>query len=661
MRNRCVLVAVCFLVASGLLLCVGRESVAKQPPGAPDPAGPATSHGSVGHGAESAPNSGHPTAESKHAQPQPEHTKPVRGEPANPDPAPRPAERPAHPHPAASEPAGASGADHRTPPEPSKPARGEKVEKVHDNGPVSRPEHQRPAEQGAPVGQQAHGQGKPTEPPGKQISSLHKPAKPTHEKPAHAKPPHEKPASAKPAHEKPVHEKPAPAETASAKPAHTPREHPQGRPPQGQEHPSQGLGPQKPVGQDTVRPQPQTKLVEEPVDRGPVADPEHQRPTKQPTPSQDPQGSLQGNPQGDPQGDSKGDPQGNPQGSPQDGEGTALPEGAGSQGKPGGPPDTEDAYTPGNGWSGEPPGYSAGHSGHGAATDRGPDIAVGRVPTTVGMGPEGKGSGSGGTTANVPVVGPPPDTGTGQRTDRLPASASLTGHESGTGTRSTEGPARQPAMLTEEPPRPHVKYAADPHAEGRLPAEVSAEVSSPRSTAIRGEDPVKTTAAHSSRVPDRQVMRPSRAVETVAAAPEGGGRRSAGYGVRPAARTPFGSTGFFFGYLWDESSFPVQIAQDGVGSAQGAARGFAADETSHGGVLTQRGPPLRVPSPFSGFALMMGGAASGASSSGASGDPLLAVIFCCLCAIFWRGLLSRAFGAFVRPGTVPRLALERPG
>jgi hypothetical protein len=620
MRNRCVLVAVCFLVASGLLLCVGRESVAKQPPGAPDPAGPATSHESVGHGAESAPNSGHPTAESKHAQPQPEHTKPVRGGPANPDPAPRPAERPAHPHPAASEPAGASGADHPTPPEPSKPARGEKVEKVHDSGPVSRPEHQRPAEQGAPVGQQAHGQGKPTEPPGKQISSLHKPAKPTHEKPA-------------------------PAEPASAKPAHTPREHPQGRPPQGQEHPSQGLGPQKPVGQDAVRPQPQTKPVEKPVDRGPVADPEHQRPTKQPKPSQDPQVSLQGNPQGDPQGDSKGDPQGNPHGSPQDGEGTALPEGAGSQGKPGGPPDTEDAYTPGNGWSGEPPGYSAGHSGHGADKDRGPDIAVGRVPTTVGMGPEGKGSGSEGTTANVPVVVPPPDTGTGHRPVRLPASASLAGHESGSGTRYSRRSALRPA-----------KYAED-----RLPAGAPVGVSAPRSTAVRGEDPVKITVAHSSSVPDRRVIKPSRAVEMVAAAPEGGGRRSAGYRGRPAARTPFGSTEFFFGYLWDESSFPVQRAQDGVGSAQGAARGFAADETSHGGVLTQRGPPLRVPSPFSGFALMMGGAASGASSSGASGDPLLAVIFCCLCAIFWRGLLSRAFGAFVRPGTVPRLALERPG
>ncbi len=629
MRSRCVVAAVCFLVALGLLLCVGRESVAKQPSGVPDPAVPATPHESVGQGPESEQNSGQPTAEPEHAQSQSESTKPVRDEPANPDPASQPAERPADPHPAASEPASASDANHRTPAEQSKPAH---AEKVHDKVPVSRPEPQQPA----PVDQQTHGQGKPTEPPGKQVSSLHKPAKPAHEKPAPARPEHTKPEPARPAH---------------ADPAQTPREHPQGRPPQGQERPPQGLGPQKPVGQDAVRPQPQTKPVEEPVDRGPVADPEHQRPTEQPKPPHDPQGKPEGNPQSNLQGDPKGSLQGS--------EKTGRSEGAGSQGQPGGQPDKGDTHTPANGWSGEPPGHSEGHSGHDPATNLGPDNEVGQVPTVVGMGPEGESSE--GTTANVRAAGPPPGTGTGQRPDRPPASAALTGHEPGPGTRYTEGPARQPAMLTAEPPRPPAKYAADRHAEARLPAEASAGVSAPRSTAVRGEDPVEITAAHSSRVPDRQVMRPSRAVETVAAAPEGGGQRSAGYGVRPAAGTLFGSTRFFLGYLWDESSFPVQSAQDGVGSAHGAARGFAAGETSNGGVLTQRGPPLQVPSPFSGFSLMMGGAASGTSSSGASGDQLLAVIFCCLCAVFWRGLLSRASSVFVRPGTVPHFALERPG
>jgi hypothetical protein len=56
----------------------------------------------------------------------------------------------------------------------------------------------------------------------------------------------------------------------------------------------------------------------------------------------------------------------------------------------------------------------------------------------------------------------------------------------------------------------------------------------------------------------------------------------------------------------------------------------------------------------------MGGAVFGASSSGDGHAPLLAVIFCCLSAVLWRGR-PRAYGALLRAGTVPRLALERPG
>jgi hypothetical protein len=55
----------------------------------------------------------------------------------------------------------------------------------------------------------------------------------------------------------------------------------------------------------------------------------------------------------------------------------------------------------------------------------------------------------------------------------------------------------------------------------------------------------------------------------------------------------------------------------------------------------------------------MGGAVFSASSSGGDG-PLFAVIFICLSAVLWRGG-SRAYGALLRAGTVPRLALERPG
>jgi hypothetical protein len=90
---------------------------------------------------------------------------------------------------------------------------------------------------------------------------------------------------------------------------------------------------------------------------------------------------------------------------------------------------------------------------------------------------------------------------------------------------------------------------------------------------------------------------------------------------------------------------------------------FARDSvaaTSHGGSLTQRAPPLPIPSPFSGFGLTMGSAVFGASSSGDGYAPLLAVIFCCLAAVLWRGR-PRAYGALLRAGTVPRLALERPG
>jgi hypothetical protein len=89
------------------------------------------------------------------------------------------------------------------------------------------------------------------------------------------------------------------------------------------------------------------------------------------------------------------------------------------------------------------------------------------------------------------------------------------------------------------------------------------------------------------------------------------------------------------------------------------ARGFV-PATSHGGALTQRAPPLPIPSPFSGFGLTMGGAVFSASSSGDGDGPLLAVIFFCLSAVLWRGR-SRAYGALLRAGTVPRLALERPG
>ena len=129
--------------------------------------------------------------------------------------------------------------------------------------------------------------------------------------------------------------------------------------------------------------------------------------------------------------------------------------------------------------------------------------------------------------------------------------------------------------------------------------------------------------------------------------------------MRAASEASFGSTEYFFSYLWDGSSYSVQQDRDGLGPMRDGARDFVAG-TSHGGALTQRAPPLPLPSPFSGFGLTMGGAVSGATSSGEGYVPLLAVIFCCLSAVLWRGRY-RAYGALLRAGTVPRLALERPG
>jgi hypothetical protein len=381
------------------------------------------------------------------------------------------------------------------------------------------------------------------------------------------------------------------------KPAHVPREHPQGH----------SQGPQKPVGQDPVRPHP-----EKPVDRGPVSHPD-QQPTPKPKPVHEPRD--------------------NPQGGTQGGEDTGRPEGTGSHGQQGeseGPPDKENTPTPGNGLA-EAPAQQEGHPGQGTATDHGPDEG-GHLPAAVGKGSDGGGTGYEGTAAHKPAGGPPSGTDMGQQPDRRAASAALPGHEPGSGTRSTEESSRRPSKAAVDTPTPHP-------------------------TAVHREDPVRPTG-NSSRLPDEKVAGHSRAAEAASpAAPTGGERSPVGHGVRAASEASFGSTGYFFGYLWDGSSFSVQ--RDGLGPTRDEARGFV-PATRHGGSLTQRAPPLPIPSPFSGFGLTMGGLVFSASSSGDGGAPLFAVIFCCLSAVLWRGR-SRAYGALLRAGTVPRLALERPG
>lgn len=282
----------------------------------------------------------------------------------------------------------------------------------------------------------------------------------------------------------------------------------------------------------------------------------------------------------------------------------------------------------------EAPAQPEGPSGQGTVTDHRPDNEGGHLPAAVGKDSESGGTGYEGTAANKPAGGPPSGTGMVQHPDRRAASAALPGHEPGSGTRSTEETARRPAKAAADTPAP-------------LP------------TAVRREDPVQP-AGNSSRLSYQKVAGHSRAVEAASpAAPASVERPPAEYGVRAAPEAPLGSTEYFFDYLWDESSVSVQRDGDGLGPMRDGARGFV-PATSHRGALTQRAPPLPIPSPFSGFGLTMGGAVFSASSSGDGDAPLFAVIFICLSAVLWRGR-SRAYGALLRAGTVPRLALERPG
>ena len=319
---------------------------------------------------------------------------------------------------------------------------------------------------------------------------------------------------------------------------------------------------------------------------------------------------------------------GNDQGGPRGGEDMGRPAGEGShgqQGESGGPPDRLNTPTPEIGGA-EATGQPEVHPGQDTAAEQAPDNEGGHLPAAVGKDPAGGGSRGGtgyeGAAANRPVGGPPSGAGTAQLPDRQAAATALPGHESGSGTRSTEEPSRQPAKAASDTPAPHP-------------------------SAARGDGPVRSAGD-------------SRAVEAASPdVPAGGEKPPAGYGVRATSEAPLGSTQYFFGYLWDEDSFSVQQYQDRLGLVRDGARDFVA-ATSHGGALTQRAPPLPIPSPFSGFGLTMGGAVFSASSSGDGYAPLLAVIFCCLSAILWRGR-ARAYGALLRAGTVPRLALERPG
>jgi len=362
------------------------------------------------------------------------------------------------------------------------------------------------------------------------------------------------------------------------------------------DHPQKpSQGANGPTGQHPERP-----FLEEPVDRGQAPGPD-----QQPTPRPEVVHEPRDNPQVDPRG----------------GEDTGRPEDKGSHAKPGesgGLPD-ELGSRPENGGVGTPVQPEA-QPGRGTVQEPGigggqPQAAAGKVPGKIRSGSDGK-------VSNTPAGSPPSDTGMTQEPGNRAASPALTSHETGQGSRSTE-------------------RASPP------PAKVASDTAAPPPAAVRGEDAVSSSGS-------------SRAAGSASpAAPPDGGQQPVGYGGRAASEASFGSTEYFFGYLWDEGSYSVQQDQAGLGPLRDGARRFAA-ETSPGGTLTQRAPPLPLPSPFSGFGLTMSPAGFGASSSGEGYVPLLAVIFCCLSAVLWRGRY-RAYGALLRAGTVPRLALERPG
>jgi hypothetical protein len=103
----------------------------------------------------------------------------------------------------------------------------------------------------------------------------------------------------------------------------------------------------------------------------------------------------------------------------------------------------------------------------------------------------------------------------------------------------------------------------------------------------------------------------------------------------------------------------IQQSQEMLRPLQSGAYDLAGGK-NYGKSFTQRGPPPEIPTPFSGFGPMMGGAGNGSTSSSDGGAPLLAVIASCLFVLLCTGR-SRSYYHFIRPGTVPRLALERPG
>lgn len=147
------------------------------------------------------------------------------------------------------------------------------------------------------------------------------------------------------------------------------------------------------------------------------------------------------------------------------------------------------------------------------------------------------------------------------------------------------------------------------------------------------------------------------------ATPRGGtphvGDGLAGEPARLASGSSLGSMTIEPDPLWGSRSYLVEGTEGVAGLLPSDQDGLSV-LASWGGQLVERGPPVEFPLPSSGFGPALGGAATGAGTSGAWTAPLVAVLALYLL-IPLRGPLALARCAFLRPGTVPRPALERPG
>lgn len=447
-------------------------------------------------------------------------------------------------------------------------------------------------------------------------------SRPTEQRPAEQRAVGQRPAEQRAAEQRPT-ERAAPAGRrgpAQGQPAEPPGKQvaPHEKPAhaQGPAHEPPGWrepGPRKPVGPDPARHHPRP----EKVDRGHLPRQVHERPAPKTTPHH-----------------------------PQANESTGQQKGAGSldqPGKPASPPGKEKVHPKGKS-SVAPPEQAPQRPEHVMAAGPKPEMKAG-IGASKAVTPEENGHVyrspvHAGTSANV-SDGRSPGMGTNVPHDHKAPVQTLAGHKTGSDTRP----------------------GADPS--NRQDRSEGGGISGPRSMDLRREEPTGLAGSSSAHPPVRQAVRSSQTVDplrgrdAVPAAPPGGKQRPAGEQGQITPGTPFRSTKFLLDPLWDERSSLVDLTDEALRSLSGEPRELNTG-TLHRGSLSQRGSPLEIPQPFSGLVPMMGGAAIGAGSPGNGAAPLLAVIAPCLIAVLYRGRL-RTFCAFLRPGTVPRPALERPG